>query len=172
MHCYRKAGHAMGLWTPEKTARWKISKTQTFQRPNLWYFNLTYLWLCYILNLILHSHSWIAPDYRDRTRKECWPLTRKETLSLSHHCSPCTDVAKGDCIWIILGVFWQDSKHCRSCQTLKDNEQEISSIAFRYLLYRNIPSIERCKDIIWVDSIECCYENKSNYLCVRTEIRV
>lgn len=43
---------------------------------------------------------------------------------------------------------WQDSKHCRSFQTLKDNEQEVSSAAFRYLQYRNIHSTERCKDII------------------------
>lgn len=139
-------------WGYRHLKKWhmKIRKNQTFQRPSLCYFNLMYFGLCCILYIILHSHSWIAPHYRERANQEHWPLARKETLSLSHHCSPChtAQILQKGITWVSLWVFWQDSKHCRSFQILKDNEQEVSSVAFKYLLLKNIHSIERCKDII------------------------
>lgn len=80
--------------------------------------------IVYVIYQMLYSHSLITPDYKDRAKKEHWYLARKETSYLSHQCSLCqlccTSVAKGDCIWITLGVFWQYLKHCRCFQTLKE----------------------------------------------------
>lgn len=100
----RTCNGATNTW---KKCHMKVRKNETFQRPSLCYFSLMYFWLCYILYMILHSHSWIVPHYRQSKSGALASGKTRDFISfpplqpLSH----CLGITKRDCIWIICQVF-------------------------------------------------------------------
>lgn len=81
------------------------------------------VYVIYYVWFYIHT-AWLHQTTKAGQRRNTGTWQKKETWYLSHQRSPhqprCTSIAKGDCIWIILGVFWQYSKHCRCLQTLKE----------------------------------------------------
>lgn len=119
----RNAGHAVGLPNTWKIRHQKNKEQTIFPGAKpliLWsdIFLIVYVIFCFIFTQL------DCTRLRKKAKKERWYLARKENSCLWHQCSPCqsccTSITKGDCIWIILGVFRQYSKHCRHFQTLKE----------------------------------------------------